>query len=157
MTTFVLNIMLAVVWMIFIGEPSPMNFLIGFGLAYTALWFAWRLGAERVYFQKFWQVLGAVLFFMRELVVANIRVAVYTVSPLKSLKPGILAIELSEMSDVELTILANVVTLTPGTLTIDIADDRSVLFVHFMNIDDAEALRADINEGFEQRVKEVMR
>lgn len=157
MTTFVINVMLALVWMIFIGEASPMNFLIGFGIGYTALWFAWRLGADRVYFQKTGQVLNGVLFFIKELIVANIRVAIYTVSPLRTLKPGILAIPMSEMSDVELTILANVVTLTPGTLTIDISDDKSVLFVHFMSIDDAEALRAEINDGFEVRVKEIMR
>ena len=157
MTTFVINILLALIWMIFIGENSPMNFLIGFGLGYTALWFSWRLGADRVYFRKFWQVINGLTFFTKELIVANVRVAIYTVSPLRTLKPGILAIPVSEMSDVELTILANVVTLTPGTLTIDISDDRHVMFVHFMNIDDAEALRVEINEGFEALVKEIMR
>lgn len=157
MTTFVINVMLALVWMIFIGEASPMNFLIGFGIGYTALWFAWRLGADRVYFLKSGQVINGLLYFIKELIVANVRVAIYTVSPLSTLKPGILAIKVSEMSDVELTILANVVTLTPGTLTIDLSDDKSVLFVHFMSIDDADALRAEINDGFEQRVKEIMR
>jgi multicomponent Na+:H+ antiporter subunit E len=59
------------------------------------------------------------------------------------------------MPDTALTILANALTLTPGTLTLDISDDRTTLFVHFMHVDDPEEMRREIKDGFEKRILEI--
>jgi multicomponent Na+:H+ antiporter subunit E len=67
------------------------------------------------------------------------------------------AIPLDVETDVEITLLANLITLTPGTLSMDISDDRKVLYVHAMYVDDPEALRAEIKNGFERRVLEMLR
>ncbi len=60
-------------------------------------------------------------------------------------------------SDVEITLLANLVTLTPGTLSLDVSEDRSTLFVHAMFVDDPDVLRREIKHGFERRVLELLR
>ncbi|NJK33321.1 MAG: Na+/H+ antiporter subunit E [Deltaproteobacteria bacterium] len=158
MMTLILNILLAFLWSVMIGEFTPANIAFGFLLGYVALRLAWNRGGQpNRYFRKFFQLAGLFAFFIKELVVANVRVAVQTLSPLDSLRPGILAIPIDPMTDTEITILSSFITLTPGTLTMDVAADRSTLFIHFMHIADAEAQRREIREGFARRVMEAMR
>ncbi|MEM9083625.1 MAG: Na+/H+ antiporter subunit E [Planctomycetota bacterium] len=158
MMTLFLNLLLALLWASMIGEFTPFNILFGFALGYFFLRIAWNRGSRtNGYFSKFVQIISFVLYFLWELVVANLRVAKQTLSPLRALNPGVLAINLEPMSDAEITLLANLITLTPGTLSLDVSADRSTLFVHFMHIDNAEDQRQEIKEGFERRVLEVMR
>jgi multicomponent Na+:H+ antiporter subunit E len=75
------------------------------------------------------------------------------------MRPGVIAIPLNARTDVEITLLANLITLTPGTLSLDVSADRSVLYIHVMYIDndDIDAVRRKIKEGFERRILEVLR
>jgi len=52
-------------------------------------------------------------------------------------------------------LLANLITLTPGTLSVDVSQDRSLLYVHTLTLSTREALIADIAGGFEAKVREV--
>lgn len=166
MTTFVWNILLALIWAITLGPPTPMNLVIGFIVGYLMLALAWRLGLhyrdgtderETTYFRRVFQVLGFLLFFTKEMVVANMRMAHYTISPLSRLKPGILVVEVSGMSNLEITTLANLITLTPGTLLLDISEDRTQFMVHCMDASDPEKIRREILDGFQRRLLELMR
>jgi multicomponent Na+:H+ antiporter subunit E len=73
--------------------------------------------------------------------------------------PGVVGIPLDARTDLEITLLANLMTLTPGSVTLDLSEDRSVLYVHAMYIDggDVEAYRRSVKEGLERRVLELMR
>ena len=55
------------------------------------------------------------------------------------------------------TFLANSITLTPGTLGLDVSEDRKTLYVHSMWVDDPDEVRREIKQGFERRVLELMR
>jgi multicomponent Na+:H+ antiporter subunit E len=70
--------------------------------------------------------------------------------------PAIVAIPLDIDSDGEITLLANMITLTPGTLSLDVSDDRRFLYVHGMHIKDIEAFKQEIKGGFEVIVREVL-
>jgi multicomponent Na+:H+ antiporter subunit E len=99
------------------------------------------------------------LYFIRELVIANIQMARFTLSPLRALSPGIVAVPLEPMSDLEILLIANLITLTPGTLSVDVSRDRRTLYIHTMSVTttDADDFRASIKNGFERRVLEVTR
>lgn len=73
--------------------------------------------------------------------------------------PGIVAIPLDARTDAEIAVLANLITLTPGSVTLDLSEDRRVLYVHAMYIDggDVEAYRRSVKEGLERRVLELLR
>jgi len=73
--------------------------------------------------------------------------------------PGVLAIPLDARTDVEIAMLANLITLTPGSVSLDVSEDRSQLFIHAMYIDggDVEAYRRDVKENLERRVLELLR
>jgi multicomponent Na+:H+ antiporter subunit E len=80
--------------------------------------------------------------FMKELAVANYQVAKLVLSPSARLKPGFLAIPLDARTDFEITSFANSITLTPGTISVHVPDDRDVIVIHAIDVgDDVDALR----------------
>lgn len=95
--------------------------------------------------------------FLRELLLSAVRVAVFAIQPRLSLRPSIVAYPLTAPSDAEITLLANLITLTPGTLSVDVSDDRKWLFIHCIDAPDSEAVINAIAGGFETRVMEVFR
>jgi multicomponent Na+:H+ antiporter subunit E len=115
-----------------------------------------RRGASP-YFGKVGQVVGFAAFFAWEVVQANMRVAMDVLIPHPRMTPGIVAIPLDAKTDAEITLLANLITLTPGTLSLDVSSDRRVLYIHAMYIDDIEEFRKGIKDGLERRLLEVLR
>ena len=88
---------------------------------------------------------------------ANLRVAFDVVTPTSYARPGIVAVPLDARTDVEITLLSNLITMTPGSLAIDVSDDRTVIYVHAMFVDDPDELRREIKEDLERRVLELLR
>jgi multicomponent Na+:H+ antiporter subunit E len=95
--------------------------------------------------------------FLVELWRSAVRVARLAFSPRLALKPAIIAFPLTVESDAEITLLANMITLTPGTLSVDVSADRRVLYVHCVDTADIDAEIAAIRSGFEQRILEAFR
>lgn len=91
----------------------------------------------------------------KEIIKANIVVAKIVLQPKINIKPGIVAIPIRTKTDLGITAIANTITLTPGTLTIDISEDRSVLYVHAIDATDPEGLARSIRDGLEKYVLEA--
>ena len=157
MSAFLWNLLLAIIWVALTEQFTPGNLIVGFGLGYLILTFTQPILGKSNYFYKVRQVLGFALYFLWELVLANLRVAYDVVTPTHHMRPGVIAIPLDAKTDAEITTLANFITLTPGTLSLDVSEDRKVLYIHAMYIHDREALRREIKSGLERRVLEVMR
>jgi multicomponent Na+:H+ antiporter subunit E len=163
-TTFVWNILLALIWAIALGPMTPLNVVIGFVVGYLMLALAWRLGLnyrddkkETKYFRRVFQILSFLLFFSKEMIAANVRMAYYTLAPLSRMRPGIVVVPIDGMSNLEITILANLITLTPGTLSLDVSDDHTQLMVHCMDAEHPEKIVEEIRHGFQRRLMELMR
>lgn len=77
------------------------------------------------------------------------------ISPKLDIQPGIVAVPLDVKKDVEIMLLANLITVTPGSLSLDISYDRSVIYIHVMHVTDVEAYRREIKQGFEKRIGEL--
>jgi multicomponent Na+:H+ antiporter subunit E len=155
-----INLVLALVWVGLTGDFTPMNFLFGFAIGFAMLWLGRRSTGRSTptYFFKLWLIIGFAIFFIVEVIKANLRVARNVVSPLHHLQPGIVAVPLDITTDAEITLLANLITLTPGTLSLDVSEDRKVLYVHSIAVgSDVEAFKREIKSGFERRVMEVLR
>jgi len=92
-------------------------------------------------------------FFAREVLVSNLRLIVDILGPRERLHPGLVDIPLDLDSDRQRWILATCITMTPGTLSLDLSDDGSVLHLHTLHAENPAALVADIKERFETRVR----
>lgn len=156
MTTFLLNTLLGLAWIGLTGTFTPTNFAIGFALGFILLWLTQRAMTPSNYFRKVPQVLGFMLFFLWELVKANLRMMVIVLSPNPPIRPAVVAIPIDVRTDAEIALLANLITLTPGTLYLDVSQDRCVMYVHTMYVEDLDTFRYTIKKGFERRVMEIL-
>ena len=151
---FLLNLLLALSWIALTGQFSALNFVEGFALGYVMLWLVQRATGPSSYFTKTYQVIRFALFFAWELILANLRVAHSVLVP-RRLRPGVIAVPLDVETDLEISLLVNLITLTPVTLSLDVSADRRVLYVHTIHVDDVEVFRCQIKQGLEMRVREL--
>jgi multicomponent Na+:H+ antiporter subunit E len=158
MELFIYNILISMLWALLTGNVTIGNLTIGFALGYFALTLLQPAsGGKASYFQKTMQFVRFTLFFSKELVVATYRVAKDVVKPLPLMRPGVIGIPLDAETDLEITMLANLITLTPGTLSLDVSPDRKTLYIHAMYVVNADDLRKEIKEGMERRLLELLR
>ncbi len=157
MGLLLLTIVLALAWVALTGQFTGQNLGLGLVFAYALLWMFRARFTNVKYFGKVWQLLYFVSFFLWQLVVANVRVSLEVLSPRLRMQPGIVGIPLDLETELEITILANLITLTPGTLSLDVSTDNKTLYVHSMYVYDVEEFRQSIKNGFEKRVQELMR
>ena len=102
---------------------------------------------------------GLGLFFLWELIYANLRLARDVITPHYSMSPGIVAVPLDATRDSEIMLLAALINLTPGSVALDVSPDRGHLYVHVMYMTDPEAARATWarTEGRVAAVREALR
>lgn len=103
----------------------------------------------------------AILYFFQflwEMIKANLQVALIVVHPLRPIRPGIVKIRTELTKDTAMTILANSITLTPGTFTVDINPEAGELYIHCITVGgtDVEANTKRIGAKFERILKEVL-
>jgi len=101
--------------------------------------------------------LSLALLFLRELVLSALAVAWAVVQPKIGIRPALIAYPLTVTTDAQITLLANMITLTPGTLSVDVSEDRRTLYIHVLDMDSKEGLIGQIAAGFETRILEVTR
>jgi multicomponent Na+:H+ antiporter subunit E len=157
-TAFLWNLLLALVWAAATGEFSLPNLGTGFLLGYLILWFARRDTGAEEYVARVPRAVRFVIFYLWQMLLSNLRVAYDVITPTNYMKPGVIAVPLDTRTDAETTLLANLITLTPGTLSLDLSADQKTLYVHVMYLDpDVEVTRRAIKEQLERRVLGVLR
>lgn len=151
-----LTLLLAVVWIILQNEVSAGMAVFGLILGIlipwaTSIWWpdtpkGFRLGKMTSY----------ALIVLWDILVANVQVAwiVLSVSNAK-LKPAWIVVPLDLRLPEAITLLAGTITLTPGTVSADISDEGHSLLVHVLHTDDPDAVRDDIKNRYERRLKEI--
>lgn len=157
MAPFLWNIVLALVWAFSWGELSLDNVLIGAVAGYAILWLAADLVHARKYCENVPRIFAFIAIFAWELLIANLRIAYDVIAPRFRMRPGIIAFPLDTRTDGEITLLANLISLTPGTLSVDVSADRSKLFIHMQFIDDPEKAKQRLKQGLERRLLRLLR
>jgi multicomponent Na+:H+ antiporter subunit E len=155
------NILLAMVWAALNGSFKPTTLLTGFVVGFlllSALSIA-DIAGSRAYTKRVWRSIGFAGFFLWELVLANLRLSADLCKDLSCMEPGIVRVPLDVETEAEIGLLTSLITLTPGTLSMDVSSDKKALFVHSMYIrnGDRQKVIDDIKNGFERRVLELFR
>ena len=157
MMGFMWNLLLALIWVVLTGDLSGINLFAGLVVGYIVLGLMQRqIPMLRGYTSRLPRLIRFIFFFFSELIMANMRVAFDIVTPVWHMKPGVIAFPLEARTEMEITMVANIISLTPGTLSLDVSDDRRVLFIHAMFLDDEQSVRDDLKK-MERRVLEILR
>jgi multicomponent Na+:H+ antiporter subunit E len=157
MILFMLNLLLAVIWAAITGEFTTGGFLTGFVIGYGILWLVHPLFIGSRYFARFPKLLALISIYVVDLVRANVRLAKDVLTPQHYMRPAILAVPLQARTALEITLLSNLISMTPGSLTVDVSDDRKTLYVHVVYAENPDEVRRQIQKKLEARLLEVLR
>ena len=144
-------------WGALTGTATLPNLLLGAALGATAVYLLSGRRERPAGFARLRRAGSLAWLFLYELMLSAIRVAAVVIRPdmMSRISPAIVAFPLTARSDLEITLLANLITLTPGTLSIDVSADRKLLYVHVLDCRDKGELVRSIAGGFERKVIEV--
>lgn len=152
-TPWALIPVLALLWCFLSGAVSVASFVTGLLVGVLTLWllrpfFPWY-GSLGGLLRKTPAFLRYTLRFLYELIKANLQVAYLALHPKMPIRPGIIALEIRHRSPLGTTLLANSITLTPGTLTMDVSEDGQTLYIHTLDISHPDDVREGIRRGLE--------
>lgn len=138
------------------GNFDPPYLVFGFVLGYLILWLFYQKSPTPKYFREVPLVIEFVIFFLWEVILSNIRLTITILSPKMNLRPAVVAVPLDLKSEVGIVILSHMITLTPGTLSLDISSNQHTIYVHVYDLDDPEKFVDRIKSKFERRVREII-
>lgn len=150
-------ILLSIIWLIFTGDFSLTNFIFGNLVGYLIMLLLSKALGNNSYFKTIPKIISLIVFFVIELVRANFKVAYEIMTVYKhNMEPGIVKVPLDIHTDFQITLFANLITLTPGTLSMGVSFDKKYLYVHSMYyMNDKEKFIRDIKNGFEKKIIEA--
>jgi multicomponent Na+:H+ antiporter subunit E len=150
------NLLLALVWTALQGSLSLANLVVGYVLGFVVLQVLTRGGVlPPRYLGKIGTFLSLLVFLGYELVLANLKLAADVVRPNRTMRPAVVRVPLDVRSDGEILMFAALLNLTPGSIALDVSEDRKTLYVHVMHIETADEARRDMKAGFERRVQRL--
>lgn len=153
----ILNLLIGVIWMFLSESYSFASFIVGFVIGTALLYLLNRFIPGSYYFKHVRAILYLVFLFIRELLLANIEVLKWVYKPKLDFQPGILALPIDVKKNWEITLLANLITLTPGTLSVDVSRDQRYIYIHALDLPDVNETIVSIKESFEKAIREVTR
>jgi multicomponent Na+:H+ antiporter subunit E len=157
MRLFQVNLLLAGGWCALFGIFDLGHFVLGFLLAFAVLSLSSPMyGQQPAYFKRVLLAARLGAYFLYELTVSSFQVAWDVMTPTHRSRPAIVAVPLDIEEPIQITVLANLISLTPGSLSLDVSPDRKTLYVHEMFVDDPDETRTRIKTGFERLVREAM-
>lgn len=153
-TLLLINSFLSIFWYIFLPVFGTADLFVGFVVGTLALSIY-----ERGYGLRIWWLISFLLFVLWELVLSNAKLAWWILQPKLDFRPGIVAVPLTLDTDFEILVLVTMITLTPGTVSVDLREDdgRYVVYIHSFFVGEPDAFRQEIKETFERRLSLVTR
>ncbi|WP_188453588.1 Na+/H+ antiporter subunit E [Virgibacillus oceani] len=153
----VINLIIALMWMFLSESYTVPSFIAGYIWGILLLLLLNRFVPDSFYLRRVYKIIKLILLFIKELISANIDIVKLVYKPKLDIEPGIFSMPTDLTSNWEITLLANLITLTPGTLSVAISNDNSHIYIHAMDIDDIEDEIMAIKNTFEKAIMEVTR
>lgn len=153
---FLMNLLLSFIWVALTGSMNYSDFLFGFLLGFFILWILNTDESDKRYFTRVPKTIGFFFYFLYEMLVANIQVAYDLITPNYFFKPGIVRFPMKATSDLEINLLSIFIALTPGTLVLDVSEDKKSIYVHVMYLKSREDFVSRIQHA-ETKLLEILR
>ncbi len=152
-----INILLALLWCLLTEQFAASTFIVGYLIGAAVLFVLRGMMGEVVFFQKTRTFLKLLVVFVYEMIVANVQVAWWILRPRLRVQPALIQMPIELETDLAISFLSAMISLTPGTVTVDVAADRKSLTIHCLNVTDIEATKRQIKEQFEKPLRELER
>lgn len=156
-TQFFMNVLLSLIWVMLSGNTSIANFGFGYVIGFLILYLTVRGPDNRKYFYRVPRILRFLLHLGGEVIKSNYQVTRTIFKPNLDVSPGIVKYPMESKTDLEITMLTYIISLTPGTLVIDVSDDKKVMYIHGMYIEDKDAFIQYIRLKLEMKLLATIR
>lgn len=158
MKLFALNLLIALAWTLVTGELDVGTLAVGFGVGFIVLWLLEPAHGDRDYHRRPWRLAAFVGWYLLDLVLSSLRIAGAVLLPGGPLRAGWLVVRLRTRNDGETTLLANLISLTPGTLSLDVSPDRKLLYVHALlrKEDDEQQVERELEMKLQGRLLRLL-
>lgn len=157
MKHFLMNLLLSFIWVALTGSMYYSNFLFGFLLGFFILWIMNRNEDDQRYFFRVPKIISFLFYFLYEMIAANLQVAYDVITPKYFFKPGIVKYPMKARTDLEINLLSTIISMTPGTLILDVSEDKTTLYIHVMYLKDKDQFIAQMENGIEKKLLELLR
>ncbi len=157
MTIFAKNLVLALIWAALMGDFSFGSLLTGFAVGFAGLALVQPLlgRGDSLYFRRVYRAVRLFVYFYYELLLSSVQVARDVLALRPRNVPRIVEMPLDVKTDFQILLVTNLISLTPGTLSVDVKPDRSAALIHAMFADDPDEVVAGLKSGMERMVKEA--
>ncbi|SNX59043.1 multisubunit potassium/proton antiporter, PhaE subunit [Nitrosomonas ureae] len=151
----ILSPTLTVLWLLLVNSITPGQIVLGLLLGWMIPLLTQRFWPEVVTIRKPFTLLRYIGLLLLDIIMANFTVARLILGDLDRLKPVFIQLPLSVTSDLAISLLANSITLTPGTVSARLSEDRRYLLIHALNEADPDTLIATIKQRYERPLQEI--
>ena len=139
-----LNLLLAIVWTFLAGSFAVESLLFGFVVSFVVLAAAQSFLGSGSYVRATHGVLRLLRVYLWEIVRANLQLARDLLRPSMPFRPGFIRVDARALTTTETVVLANMISLTPGTLTVDADEECDILYVHTIYAGNPQKVRAGV-------------
>jgi multicomponent K+:H+ antiporter subunit E len=151
-----LSAILVVIWLLLVNQLNVGHLLLGMLLGWAVPLYTARFWPDQVRVRRPLLLLRFITVVLYDILVANVVVARLILGRQEHLKPAFLVLPLRLRSDVAISLLANTISLTPGTVSTYLSADRRCLIIHSLHTTEPEELLATIRQRYETPLKEIL-
>ncbi|GHI00793.1 Na+/H+ antiporter subunit E [Neobacillus kokaensis] len=152
-----INLLVAFLWMFLQDEWSMLSFFSGYLVGILIVFVLRRFFPSSFYLKKCFAAVYLFWVFFRESIVSSIYVIGHVIRPRLKITPGIFRLETELESDLEVTLLALLITLTPGSVVMKVTPDKKAFYVHALNLPDSVIAVISSKNKFEHAIRKVTR
>ncbi len=149
------SLLLLIVWLMLNNTVAPAHLLLGAILGVAIPRATHRLWPEQLHFKHPLVALRLFFVVLYDIVIANLIVARLVLGPVAALRPAFVELPLQLQNPYAISLLASIITMTPGTVSAWLSEDRRTLLVHALDVDNRDALAAEIKQRYEAPLKEI--
>lgn len=150
-----LSLLLLIVWLLMNNSMSPGQILLGLIFALLIPLGTSSMRKNQPTLKKPLSAAKYLLMLMGDIIVSNVEVAIQVLGPVRKINPGFIAVPLDITQDLPITLLASSISLTPGTVSIEVSEDKRWLYVHVLNLVNEADTIANIKQRYEAPLKEI--
>ena len=154
---FIINLFIAVLWFLLNDDPNAdiTTFMSGFFVGVLILYAMHRFFGTQFYLRRVVKIVKLILLFIQELLLSSMSVLKQVLDPQLKITPGIFTYETKLKGDYQVTALALLLTLTPGSVVMEVSEDGSTFYIHAMDIEESKETVIRSIGKFEQAILEV--
>ncbi|QED46563.1 Na+/H+ antiporter subunit E [Cytobacillus dafuensis] len=152
-----INLFIAFLWMFLQDEWSILAFFAGYLVGVIVLFSLRRFFPTSFYLKRFIAIMKLFILFVQESFISSIAIIKEVIRPKIDVAPGIFKMETELEGDLEITLLALLLTLTPGSVVMEVSPNNKVFYLHALNMPDSKQAVLQSQIKYEKAIKEVTR